>query len=742
MNFLPVVSLAAAIGAALLAIVVGSQRSQNPPWAFVFMTAMVAGWNMYLYALYTLPCHEGSLAVLTPLRVTGLVLPTSIIFFMWSLRARHILWHFYVAASAVISAVLVGANFAHLVVEGVRRHSFGCYSVAGPLYHLFTAEVVMCFLGALALCIQDLRKATDARDRLIARYWLISAAVGLPLGVTNLLPAYGVPIYPLGNLGSVAWAGVVAYAILRHRLLDVEIWISRLGTAFAAGMLTIVPAYALLVWLQIYALGSAHIDLSTAVLLSLVAVAAAFPFLQRRFEQAFAKRAFPYKIEQQTSFEMLRRAVLQEKNHDRLVEIVAKGLSAIFHPPSVAVFTRKAEAQALRLAYHLGPPPIETSFAFGCPLVDALEHSTLSLLQSELSESRQPRAREVGELLGRLGWTVCVPVKTPRQLCGFISLGLKGGRDWYMLTELEALERLGEELALALENIRLEEQAQLARQSLERVERLSAIGTMVAGIVHEVRNPLVAFSTFMHVAKERKGDPELIAASAPVIISELERVQRLLDELLHATRGNPPQFGAVDLVQAANEVAGLIKPAAKQARVLVELQGPEDPIEVFADGDRVRQVLFNLGLNAIEASKEGSTVTIFVERVSRNGYGFGEVRVRDTGNGLPAELREKVFQPFFTTKPNGTGLGLALCLQIVQEHGGYLEIRDPDGQGTIFAAGFPEFVPEVHRRLMEGVRPDEVELTPEEEAHVRSLVGNIKLPPEVLRVARQIRIKR
>lgn len=743
MNLAPLFAIGAGIASAFLAVLVASERSDKLGRSFVLMSTLVALWNGYAALLYSLPCDQNSWALLRIPAVAANLLPVAILhFFTVSRDNRGWFWWLLLSVNMAIATILVLANPFGLVVQGLRPYEWGCYSVAGPLYHLYTANVVMCFVGTLALCVRDLRGATDARERLLARFWLLSVAVALPLGVTNLLPAYGVPMYPLGNLGSAVWASIVAYAMVRHRLLDVEIWISRFGTMFLAGLLTIVPAYAAIVVLQIHALGRAHVELSSAVFFALIAVVVLFPLIQRRLEAEFAKRAFPYKIEQRTSLEMVSRAVFREKNRERLLEVIAGGLAAVFRPPNLAIFLRVPEAAELRLVHHLGEPPPDRAFPLTSALVAEIEDASLSLLQSELLESKKPRAREVGELLARNRWTVCVPMKTQSRVVGFLALGLKEGRDWYMLTELEALERLGDELALALENIYLHEQAALAQQALERVERLSAVGTMVAGIVHEVRNPLSAFSTFMQVAKERKGDPDLIETSLPVIKGEIDRVQRLLEQLLHATRSKTPEFAAVDLAAAASEVVNLLKPQAKHARVELKVEPLAQGLLAFADPDRVRQVLFNLTLNAIEASGKGEEVTIQVARAEKNGRSYAEVRVRDRGPGVPPEVREKIFQPFFTTKKDGTGLGLALCLQIAEEHQGYIEIRSPDGPGTIFAAGFPEYVAEVHAALLARPKQEDLQLTPEEEQQIRSLVGNIKLPPEILRLARQVRPKR
>jgi signal transduction histidine kinase len=710
--------------------------------AFVVACFVIAAWNLYFFVTNIMPCNEATFASTRLLRSLAALVPTAVLYLATASGTRSIRAWIITMLSAALSAIIVIANQLDLVVSGLHMSAWGCFSVAGPLYPLYAANVLVAFSVTAVLCIRDARHCTDPAQLTAVRYWLVGAVAGLPLGLTNLLPAYGVPIYPMGNLGTVVWSAIVLHGMIRHRLLDVEIVSTGLGSWFLLGITCFLPTYVALLWIQFERLGILDPALASATLAAVTLLPAIVVRVKRRLEAEFAKRAFPYKIEQRTSLEMVSRAVFREKNRERLLEVIAGGLAAVFRPPNLAIFLRVPEAAELRLVHHLGEPPPDRAFPLTSALVAEIEDASLSLLQSELLESKKPRAREVGELLARNRWTVCVPMKTQSRVVGFLALGLKEGRDWYMLTELEALERLGDELALALENIYLHEQAALAQQALERVERLSAVGTMVAGIVHEVRNPLSAFSTFMQVAKERKGDPDLIETSLPVIKGEIDRVQRLLEQLLRATRSKTPEFAAVDLVAAASEVVNLLKPQAKHARVELKVEPLAQGLLAFADPDRVRQVLFNLTLNAIEASGKGEEVTIQVARAEKNGRSYAEVRVRDQGPGVPPEVREKIFQPFFTTKKDGTGLGLALCLQIAEEHQGYIEIRSPDGPGTIFAAGFPEYVAEVHAALLARPKQEDLQLTPEEEQQIRSLVGNIKLPPEILRLARQVRPKR
>src|SRR5262249_48622710 len=154
-------------------------------------------------------------------------------------------------------AVLNGLD---LLVADVQPIAWGYSSVATRNYNLLTMSVVANFVTTIALLVYDYRTSLEPRLRLQLKFWLLGALIALPLGMTNLLPAYGIHFYPLGNLGEATWVGVVAYAIVRHRLMDIDLVVTK-GMAYAAvSFALIVPAFLAAVWLQRLAFGEINAE--------------------------------------------------------------------------------------------------------------------------------------------------------------------------------------------------------------------------------------------------------------------------------------------------------------------------------------------------------------------------------------------------------------------------------------------------------------------------------------------------
>ncbi|MDQ6679207.1 MAG: ATP-binding protein, partial [Acidobacteriota bacterium] len=226
---------------------------------------------------------------------------------------------------------------------------------------------------------------------------------------------------------------------------------------------------------------------------------------------------------------------------------------------------------------------------------------------------------------------------------------------------------------------------QIGRQ-LQTADRLSAISKLTGGVAHEVKNPLNAMLMHVELAKMKlsHGDCD-VAPQMEVISSEILRLDRVVKTFLDFTRPVALDLTEAPLAGFVDEIAELARPQAEAAGIeLVVEQSPES-VAVTVDSDLLKQALLNIVVNAIEAMPEGGRLRI--ESGVRGD--MGEIRILDTGQGIPADLRDNVYNLYFTTKPQGSGIGLAMTFRIVQLHDGTIDFTSEPGKGTSFTVRLP-----------------------------------------------------
>lgn len=228
------------------------------------------------------------------------------------------------------------------------------------------------------------------------------------------------------------------------------------------------------------------------------------------------------------------------------------------------------------------------------------------------------------------------------------------------------------------------------RQRLERQvresERLAAIGQLAAGAAHEIRNPLTAVKGFMQLMRSDLPDEH---ENFDLVLAEIDRIERLVNDLLLMARPAPLQTAPCDVNRLIEKVAVLLRAQAHPHGIVIETDLAPDLPEIEADGRQLRQVLFNLGRNAIEAMSDGGILRFETLTEGIDGSPAVTVRVADTGHGIGAEDQARIFEPFFTTKVGGTGLGLAVVYAIIRSHHGTIDVASGDGRGTVFTVRLP-----------------------------------------------------
>ncbi len=228
-------------------------------------------------------------------------------------------------------------------------------------------------------------------------------------------------------------------------------------------------------------------------------------------------------------------------------------------------------------------------------------------------------------------------------------------------------------------------QAQL-RDELRRSEHLAALGKLLAGVAHEVRNPLAAIRSTVQLW-QRLPETARTPGSLDAVVQAVDRLNHTVTQLLHFSRADHIDRQPVQLKAIIEETLELLAAQAGCQKVTLEQESAGNPPIVLGSANALRQVFMNLAQNALQAMPDGGRLHVRTEYDDRSRQ--ATVRVSDTGPGISPEDEPRLFEPFFTRRENGTGLGLALCREIVIQHGGSIEYLPADGRGATFRVVLP-----------------------------------------------------
>nr|WP_239484035.1 ATP-binding protein [Paenibacillus rhizolycopersici] len=221
------------------------------------------------------------------------------------------------------------------------------------------------------------------------------------------------------------------------------------------------------------------------------------------------------------------------------------------------------------------------------------------------------------------------------------------------------------------------------RMELNHVERLSLVGQMAAGITHEIRNPMAVVRGFLQLMREKS--PPTLDHYYRIVMEELDRANGIINDFLSLAQNRPVESEKCHLHDIIKELTPLLWADANLRGQTIEVKLDDSLPPLLLNAKEIKQLILNLSRNAMEAMEEKGQLTLETKVADQGAL----LLVSDTGPGIPPGQREKLFEPFFTTKAKGTGLGLALCLSIIERHGGKISVDSAEGQGTTFTVFFP-----------------------------------------------------
>lgn len=227
---------------------------------------------------------------------------------------------------------------------------------------------------------------------------------------------------------------------------------------------------------------------------------------------------------------------------------------------------------------------------------------------------------------------------------------------------------------------------------IERQEKLASLGVLAAGVAHEIRNPLTAMKLRLFSFKKDLPEPLAKHEDLAVIHAEISRLERIVQDFLLFARPSEPHLAEIPVATLLREVSGLLKGQLQKQAIELKLDLVE-AVSVRADKQQIQQVLINLIQNAADSIGREGTITLRVKsgisKLAKKSTPVGIIEVADTGKGIPPETEQRIFDPFFSTKEGGTGLGLPIAARIVEKHDGFLQCQSQPNRGTTFSLMLP-----------------------------------------------------
>ncbi len=615
-------------------------------------------------------------------------------------------------AAWALCVVFIALSPTPLFLTGVRETVWGWAPTSGPLYGAFVAYFEIYLVLGLVHLIRAHRALTSSfkrnRTLLVILGGIVSVAGGLVDFVRFTLGWEW--LYPLGIPANAVFGLALGIAIVRYRLVDISALMKR-SMLYVLASVALAPVLVVGLWAvdQIFATRpgapsdpSSVSDFARDAILLFGMLTIALPLL-RRLETVLEHVMFRRRRGVSDALVALSKEMSSLLDVPRLGTTLTEGLVARIPVMHAILYLHDSETDtfvgwfdAAAVDREASPePPIDEAVALWLRMT----RRTLIVEDAGFQAPVYARMRASLQRLEHDRVALLVPLVMNGELRAVLALGEKLSGEIFDSAEIELLEMLIGQAAIALANSSLYEDLKAQMDELRRTQeqlvqsaKLAAIGELAASVAHEINNPLMVILGNTGLLLKRSAEGSYEAERAEAIATEANRAGRIVRELLDFARRRAPRREpvaihplldrAIDLWHAKTTVAG------------VDVQRVYDPTLplVPADRDQLTQVFVNLVANAVDAMPRGGTLLIQTEaREDDEGRPVAAVSVIDTGVGISPDRLPKIFEPFYTTKPEGvgTGLGLSVSQGIVKRHGGRIQADSKPGLGTTMVVTLP-----------------------------------------------------
>ncbi|MCS6896807.1 MAG: ATP-binding protein [Nitrospira sp.] len=327
------------------------------------------------------------------------------------------------------------------------------------------------------------------------------------------------------------------------------------------------------------------------------------------------------------------------------------------------------------------------------PIVHRLAHHQDIIDQFPHSDAETTAESEIPN---SIHCDLAIPLINRDRLLAYVLLHFRRCSDTCDCERRALLRVIAQGGATLLGFILREENEGCTQELFGQTERLRSLETLAGGFAHGIRNPLTSIKTFVQLTPERKDDAAFIQEFSQVVLGDIQRIERLINEILDYTRSVEPQFVEDDINEVVSSTLYLLDSKTQGRGIRIQKELASDLPHVMLDQHQIKQVLLNIFFNALDAMGDrGGTLRVQTRAVSRGkGKTSVQIDIEDNGRGIPAAALEHIFDPFYTTKHSsseheGAGLGLFLAHRIIREHRGTILVRSTEGVGTTFRITLP-----------------------------------------------------
>lgn len=585
------------------------------------------------------------------------------------------------------------ASLTKLMVHSARWDTLTMnYGVA---HKFFSVYLLAGMFGGIFFLIKSYRNSVGLK-RIQIKYCLSGLLIMTIFGISfNLIiPMISSSRFSyLGPVSSIIMVSFISYAIVRHRLMDINIVFKKGTTYVLLILLFLVPSAILIVIFQKLFFKEINYLFSVIILSLLFVVARLFHEIKPGAEKAVEYVLFRNKYDYRETLGKFGRAMVSILDLQSLSRRIIDTIAQTMGVEKASLFLLNEEKggfvlkESRNVEMELPTPMLQK----GDPLPHYLQRIEEIIVREELMKGAHiPELKKVVDQMSLLEAEVSIPLLSKGRLIGFINLSHKFNKDIYSHEDIELLTTLAFQTSIAIENARLYEDLKKSKSYMRRADRLASLGTLATGLAHEIRNPLVAIKTFTQLLPDRLDDEEFRNHFLNVASSEVDRISSLITELLDFAKPSEPKLELEDINSILDGMLLLISTETKKKEIsVVKNYTPNLPL-VKVDREQIKQVFLNILLNAIDATPIKGRISVTTRSfIKPHGEPYLQIEFTDTGCGIPPEHLEEIFTPFFSTKDKGSGLGLAICHQIIQDHNGYIDVESELNRGTSFYINLP-----------------------------------------------------